>query len=214
MTKLAADPCLVLPYARAAAQVRVLLARVALVNRRAARGPSLQLIPDHAGQWAPIGGETPSGAPAFPAAAALFRRRAGIALDDPGAAARFALSPPAIRRLAGPDDRQFTAVFLEASAEGLAALAAAVEHAIQERMTDGVLAEAAVMAHADALAKLGPVSKPVGGWSKAIVELVYGGRVPQAMDTTFPALVNQLVLRSQETAEPFRIALGAVPAAG
>jgi hypothetical protein len=45
-----------------------------------------------------------------------------------------------------------------------------------------------------------------------IVEQVYGGRLPLAMDATYPILVNQLAARSRQSAEPFRIALEAMPA--
>jgi hypothetical protein len=211
MTKRAAVSYLLLPYARAAAQSQVLLARVALVNPGARGGRSPHIVPDHAGQWGLIGGAAPAEVPADQAAVALFRQRTGIALDDPGAAARFAVLPPAIRTLADAERRQFTAVYWETSAAGLAALADAINRAIGGGETDGVIAEAAPLPLAEALSRMGPVPKPAGGWGRVIVEQVYGGRLPQAMDTTYPTLVNQLAARSQQSAEPFRIALEAMP---
>jgi hypothetical protein len=59
--------------------------------------------------------------------------------------------------------------------------------------------------------RINTAAKPEGGWRRVIVDQVYGGRMPSALDTTFPTLVQQLARRSQEPTDWFQIALNAAP---
>ena len=207
---MAGTDLLLLPFATDAAGARVLLARIALVCHR----PALH-IPDHAGQWAPISGEAPPRQPALAAAAAIFAAATDIEIGDPAIAARFRLSPPVVKTLGDSSGRAFIALYWRADPAGLAALAEAIAGKIAAGFSAiGILAAVAVLPLEEALQQLGPAPVPAGGWGRFIVEHVYGGRQPQALDTTFPTLVNQIGARSQDSATPFVLALQALPVVG
>jgi hypothetical protein len=206
---------LIVPYAQTDAGVQVLLARASLVNMRAQGGASPQIIPDHAGQWTLVDGDVPvvAGQPPMAGAFKLFNARTGVNLADPAVLTRFGFSSPTVKPLQDARASDFTALYLQTNAPGLVAFATAINNNLQQRSpaTDGVLVEVKAEAASAALSRIGPFAKPTSGWRGVIVDKVYGGRVPQAMDTTFPALVNQIAARSQEPADWYEIALKQLP---
>lgn len=205
---------LIVPYASDDPGGEVLLARVNLANMRAQRGPSPQIIPDHAGQWTLIGDGVPATPGQSPVAGAfkLFAARTGLNLSDPAVLTRFGFSTPTLKALQDPRTAaDFTAVYLQTTAAKLLEFAGVITANLGSTTTDGVLVEVKALAIADALSQIGPVAKPASGWRGVIVDRVYGGRLPQAMDTTFPTLVNQIAARSQEREDWYRIALAQLP---
>jgi len=209
MAKTTGASYLLLPYAKAETDAQVLMARIALVDPRPGGGPTPQIIPDHAGQWAVIGGDAPVSQPVTAAAFKIFLDCTGVDLSEPRTLTYYGLSAPVITPA---QDSAFTVLYLETNPAGLASLAAAINANIHARTPeDGTLAEVEVLPLSEAAKRLGPFPKPDRGWRGVIVDRYYSGRRPEAMDTIFPALVNQVAARSQEPPDWFQVALKRIP---
>src|SRR5450432_1610409 len=90
--------CLIVPFANARADARVLVAHTVLVQKSPGKTPSRR-IPAHAGQWVLAGDILSSDRPDEAAAYEVFRARTGIDLTEPSAVGRYELERADVRVL-------------------------------------------------------------------------------------------------------------------
>jgi len=132
------------------------------------------------------------------AAARLFYAQTGVALPASSASVE-----------ADPNDAETTqVVVMTMSASELTMLATLAGQAIAAGTApEGVLSSVEAISTVDAVARLGPVPPPPGGWAAFVVNQVYGGSPPGALDTVFPLLVSQIAQRTQSSPDIFESAL-------
>jgi hypothetical protein len=193
-------PLAVIPCAPATPSPRVLLVQRVLVQTRSGGRSQPATIPAFAGQWGPIAGSVASSSqPVQSVAARLFYAQTGVALTAASGGRVFS------------DENDFelaqTVVVPETEAE-LARLAEEVNQAIAAGAPqEGVLSSVESVPLGDAVARLGPVAPPEGGWPSYIVRAAFGGQMPGALDVEFPILVQQIAFRTQMVSDAFQTAL-------
>jgi hypothetical protein len=154
-------------------------------------------VPAWAGQWTPIVGSAPvTSTSLITLASRLFAAQTGQPLPNTSAA---------VVRSDLSDDQASQVVLVPMSAARLERLAADAQQTLGTGSTQqGWLAEVQVMTLGEALLRIGPVPPPANGWAAYVVQQVYGGMSPGALDTTFPLLVSMVSARSVQPATPFQ----------
>lgn len=196
-------PLVVLPCAPSSRGPLVLLGRRVFVQGTSTSTPS---VPAWAGQWTPVTGSPElTTTSVITLALRLFAAQTGQTI--PGASG-------AIVRADTSDAEVAKIVIVPTSEAALTQLAAAAEQAIAAgSASQDVFAEVAVLPTVEAVERLGPVAVPPGGWAPWVIENVYGGAAPSALDVAFPLLVNLLAARSMQPATLFQQAFLGVGAA-
>lgn len=194
------QPLVVLPCASSGDGARVLFGRRVLVQTGGGADVQSPFVPAWAGQWTPITGSVAvTSTSVITLAARLFTAQTGQPL--PGASSARVLSDQS-------DDAASKVVVVPMSDQQLEQLATATQESITAGSPrQGWLAEVQVVTTAEALQRMGPVPPPEGGWAAYVVQRVYGGMQPGALDTTFPVLVGVLSARSQQPPTMFQEAL-------
>lgn len=190
-------PLIVLPCAPTGDGTSILLARRVPIQTEGGPGEQVPFVPAWAGQWTPIAGSVPATSTSvITLAARLFAAQTGQPLPN---------TSSAVVRSDLSDDQVSQVVLVPMSEAQLERLAADAQQSLGSGGTrQGWLAEIQAVALADALVRIGPVPPPASGWAAYVVQQVYAGMPPGALDTTFPLLVSMVSTRSVEPATPFQ----------